>query len=337
MRRIKIITLLFLTVFLSGCGGKPTVTLFKGSWESIWMVNAIAEFIITKGYDYPVEIFYNTEPVMRNSFESGKIDVILEMWHQNNFEWYKAQKKNGTMVTLGKIYSASPQFWIIPKWVAEKYHIETVFDLKDHWRLFTDHEHPFKGVFYNAIVGWGCYKINVVKMKAYGLYKYFDVITPASSYVLESALVRAQKAGKPVFGYTWSPGPTSLDAFEWHILKEPPYSSESWETICRAVEDVSLLSRVKGCAYENSPLDKVVHKGMLKKAPDLVEMLKKMFIDPGLLKKLEIWTGKNCSGEWKKTAIYFLKNFEETWMPWVSKEAYLKIKDNLSKIRLHDG
>jgi len=36
MRRIKIITLLFLTVFLSGCGGKPTVTLFKGSWESIW-------------------------------------------------------------------------------------------------------------------------------------------------------------------------------------------------------------------------------------------------------------------------------------------------------------
>jgi len=32
-----------------------------------------------------------------------------------------------------------------------------------------------------------------------------------------------------------------------------------------------------------------------------------------------------------------LKNFEETWMPWVSKEAYLKIKDNLSTIRLHDG
>jgi glycine betaine/proline transport system substrate-binding protein len=326
----------FLVMFLLGCSGKPTVTLFKGSWESIWIANAIAEFIITRGYGYPVEIYYNTEPVMRHSFESEKIDVILEMWHQNNYDWYKAQKKKGSMITLGKIYSASPQYWMIPKWVAEKYSIDTVFDLKDHWKLFVDHEHPFKGVFYNCIIGWGCDKLNIIKLKAYGLYKYFDVITPASAYVLESALVRAQKAGKPVFGYSWTPGPTSLDAFEWHILKEPPYSSRSWDTIYRAVGDENLLSQVEACAYEDSPLDKVVHRNMLKKAPDLVEMLGKMFVEIELMKQLETWTEKNCSEEWEKTAIYFLKNFEKSWKPWVSKDAYHKIKESLSKITLHE-
>ncbi|SDP41205.1 glycine betaine ABC transporter substrate-binding protein [Desulforhopalus singaporensis] len=331
MNRLKTILLLLIILpLLTGCPDKPTIVFYKGSWESIWIVNAISEFIITKGYGYPVQAFYNSGPVGKEKIASGQIDVIMELWQFNNREWYKNQKERGNIVNLGAIYNSAPQYWIIPKWVAEKYHIDTVYDLKEHWRLFTDAEHPFKGVFYNAIFGWGACKTNIVKLKAYGLYKYFDVITPASTYVLESALIRSQQRNLPVFGYSWTPSP--MDAYEWHILKEPAFSKECWDSISDAIDNESVLPSVQGCAYEDAPVDKIVHKSFLNKAPDVAEMLRKIYFDIAVLNELEVWTDKNCKGEWRRTSAYFLKNYEEIWKPWVSPGAFRKIKQHLREL-----
>ncbi|GAG49749.1 unnamed protein product, partial [marine sediment metagenome] len=40
---------------LVGGGQKPVIKLHDAEFKSIWINNAIAEFIIERGYGYPVE------------------------------------------------------------------------------------------------------------------------------------------------------------------------------------------------------------------------------------------------------------------------------------------
>lgn len=320
--------LVIAVLVLIGRGEKPTVRLYGGQWESLWVNNAIAEFIIEEGYGYPVETVESTGLVMQTSMSSGEIDLNMEMWQQNWIDWYNEQIEKANIVNLGMIVEAGPQFFIIPKWVAEQYHIKTVFDMKDHWELFGDPEDPSKGVFYNGIIGWACTEINVVKLEAYGLTRFYNIISPGSSASLEAVLARAQMNGQPVFGYYFAPN-ALMAAYDWYILEEPPYTHQCWEKVTAAVEDGSLRPLDRACAYEDLPVDKVAHSGLVGKAPDVVEMLRRMVVGLEPLNKTLAWAKENDVQDWQEAAIYYLQNYEDRWETWVTPEAYERIKKAL--------
>jgi ABC-type proline/glycine betaine transport system substrate-binding protein len=94
---------------------------------------------------------------------------------------------------LGFSLESGPQFFVIPMWAHEKFDIDTVDDMKEHWGLFVDPEDPTKGVFYNCIIGWQCGDINRVKMETYGLTEFYKIISPGSAGALEAALAGPQK------------------------------------------------------------------------------------------------------------------------------------------------
>ncbi|MBA7703179.1 hypothetical protein ES703_111961 [subsurface metagenome] len=67
-RWLLLCTALLMTVSLvAGCGPaaeeKPTLKFQDTQFESQWINNAIAEFIIEKGYGYPVEPVEMTVPI----------------------------------------------------------------------------------------------------------------------------------------------------------------------------------------------------------------------------------------------------------------------------------
>jgi glycine betaine/proline transport system substrate-binding protein len=331
VRILSAAVVLFLMVLLvPGCTQKPVIRLYDGQWGSLWVNNAIAEFIIEKGYGYPVEAVVGNTMVMQEVIEKGEIDLNLEMWQQNFIDWYNEQIEKGNIVNLGITYKDSSQFFIIPKWVAEEYNIKTVFDMKDHWALFQDPNDPSKGIVYNGIIGWECTEINKVKLEAYGLTRYYNLVAPGSKDGLEGVLARAQQNHKPVFGYYWAPNPL-IGAYDWYILEEPPYTDECWEKVLAAIEEKTLRPLDQACAYENLPIDKVAHKGLLKKAPDVVEMLEKMAIGLGPLNDTLGWAAKNEVQEWEQAAIYYLQNYEDRWKTWVTPEAYQRIKKALEE------
>jgi ABC-type proline/glycine betaine transport system substrate-binding protein len=177
---------------------KPVIKLHDVLSESQGINNAIAEFIIEKGYGYPVEIVVESTPAMQEALPKGTVDLNLEGWQQNIIEWYRSEMDKGSIINLGMIYEGGPQFFMIPQWVSETYGIKTVQDMKDRWQLFKDPQDPSKGVFYNCISGWECAKINQVKLSAYGLDEVFNVVSPASADALRAALEDAQKANRPV-------------------------------------------------------------------------------------------------------------------------------------------
>lgn len=315
---------------LLGGGQKPVIKLHDAEFKSIWINNAIAELIIERGYGYPVETVVETTQAMQEAIQKGEIDLRMEGWQQNFIDWYNEQIEEGNIVNLGITYETGPQFFIIPRWVAEQYDIKTVFDIKDHWELFKDPQDPSKGVFYNCLIGWQCAEINHVKLEAYGLTRYYNIVSPGSPAALEAALARPQMNRQPVFGYYWAPT-ALMGAYDWYILEEPPYTDQCWEKVTAAREDKSLRPIDQACAYEGSPIDKIAYAGLVKKAPDVVEMLRKMVVGLEPLNETLAWASENDVQDWEEAAIYYLQNYEDRWKTWVTTEAYERIKEALEE------
>jgi len=326
------IALLVVTLVAACAGeGKPTIRLADTEWESLWVNNAIAEFIIENAYGYPVETEKMTSPTFQAWLPTGLIDIQMEGWEQNSMDWYNEEINKGTIENLGMTYEGGPQFFLIPQWVRVRYGIDTVFDMKDHWELFRDPDDPTKGVFINCIIGWVCADINVVKLEAYGLTDYYNIITPGTAEALDAALAGPQQRGEPVFGYYWAPS-ALIGLYDWYVLEEPPYSDACWEKVIAARDNKSLRPIDEACAYPSIPINKLVWPGLKGKAPDVYELLKKMNVGLEPLNKTLAWAKVNDIQDYSEAAIYYLKNFENRWSAWMPQEKAQKIKEALADV-----
>jgi glycine betaine/proline transport system substrate-binding protein len=250
-----------------------------------------------------------TTPTMQAWLPKGYIDINMELWQQNIIDWYNEEIANGNIENLGPTYEGGPQFFMIPMWVHEQYGISTVFDMKDRWELFKDPEDPSKGQFISCVIGWQCAEINMVKMEAYGLTEFYNVISPDTAAAMDAALAEAQKKQEPVFGYYWAPT-AIMGAYDWWVLEEPPYDAAVWETIQAAQQDTSLRPLSEAVAYPSPPVDKGVHKGLRDKAPDVYEVLKKMNVGLEPINKTAAWALENdIQGNWERAAIYYLETY----------------------------
>jgi glycine betaine/proline transport system substrate-binding protein len=331
-RRTKWLMLLVavaMTVTLfAGCTGeeeKPTLTLFDGSWGSLWLENAIAKIIIEEGYGYPCEVITVSSDVMNATHPKGDLLINMEQWPQNNPEWYQGNLADGTLLELGVVLEGGPQFWCIPQWVHEEYGIDTVLDMKDHWELFPDPEDSSKGMFINCKVGWNCERINVFKFEAYGLGEYYNIISPGTAGAEAAAMAGPQKKGDPVFGYYWAPTDL-MGMFDWYILEEPAYDADVWAKIAAKMENPDLAALTEACAYESVPLTITVHKDLLDMAPDVVTMLRNFTVGLDRCNKSLAFQMENEIDEWETVAVWWMREYDSHWKTWVPTSAYTEIK-----------
>jgi glycine betaine/proline transport system substrate-binding protein len=325
--------LVMVVTLVAGCAAeeaeeKPTIKIIDGQWESMWIGNAIAEFIIEKGYGYPVEQVVTIQSVYMVAFPKGELDVHMEFWAQNFPDDWLVEHigESGELENLGMTIEGGPQFFCIPQYVHEEHNINTLEDMKEHWELFEDPEDPTKGAFINSLIGWDCTEINKIKIEAYGLSEYYNTIESGSSGALEAAMTAAQKKHEPIFCYYWAP--TSLmGAYDWYIFEEPEYDEDVWVDVLAAVADPSLRPLDEACAYESIPLDKIILKTLRDRAPDVVTMLEKFTMGLDKCNKAAAWASENeLSGEWEKVAVWYLREYDSIWKTWVTTDAYNKIK-----------
>ena len=123
---VLIVFVIILGAFIYAAGQKPTISLNGGQWDSIRLNNAIAGFIIEKGYGYPVVVQDSMQYTYETGMTDGTIDLNMEIWPQNKMGWYDEQIARGTIADLGPTFSSGPQFFMIPRWMAEQYHIQTI-------------------------------------------------------------------------------------------------------------------------------------------------------------------------------------------------------------------
>ena len=285
---------------------KKTETLVFGdlSWDSVQVHNRIAAFIIENGFGgYKIDYTAADTLVTINGIIQGDIDVDMESWHSNFREAYQKGIDSGHLVDLGKNMPDAPQGWWIPRYLIEGADapapdLNSIEDLPKYWELFKDPEDPSKGIIYMGTAGWSATTISEGFFEKYNLGEYYNQGVPGSGAALAATMVGAYEKHEPWVGYYWAP---------------------------TAVLGRLDMVRLKGSEFEPADVNILVNDSVLKRAPDVVEFLKKYHTTVAdnneFLAQME-------ANEWdaEQTALWFLKNKEDVWTEWVSADVAKKVK-----------
>ncbi|QTA85913.1 ABC transporter substrate-binding protein [Desulfonema magnum] len=318
---VSMIVCLILLFSVSMAAAKTKIVIGDLAFDSAYVNDRIVKFIAEKGMGYEVELMPGDSIMLIAGLRKGDVDVIMEVWVENNQKIYDQGIAEGAFIDLGSNFSDSWQGFLVPTYIIKgdpergikpvAPDLKSVYDMAKYWKVFKDPEDPSKGRFYSCIPGWGCEKVNRAKFKAYGLDKHYNLFLPGSDAALSGSMAGAYKKGKPWFGYYWAPT-WPLGEFDMTPLEEPAFDEKVW-------------NETKGCAYPAVKVNIAVHKAVPEKAPDLVEFLKKYETTQEICNKFLSYM-KNSNAKAEDAAIWFLKNYETLWTQWVSEDVAKKVK-----------
>lgn len=360
---------LMVIVLVAGCGGSSTGASSSGStssgsssssttpapapkekkvvkfadtqFQTLWINNAIAAYVVEKGYGYPTEMVEMTTPIFQQAIAKGDIDVMMEIWRTNIIDWYNEVTKSGQMIDLGDIYEKSTQGFYVPRYMVEgdtargikatAPDLRTVQDIPKYKHLFADPEDTKKGLLVNCITGWQCAKINRIKVHAYGLNEHINLQEPGAAAALDAAIAGAYQKGKPFLAYYWEPT-WLVGTYDLIQLKEPEYTKECNAAIQEVLKDktadMSKVTPKAGCAYETIGIHKGVTAGLKERAPELVEFFGKMTVGTDALNKTAAYMESN-KVKADQAAIWFFENFQDKWRKWVPADVAAKLEKAL--------
>lgn len=358
-KTIFLALLLVLAVVLVGCQAdtnevdtpgeeaeKETITFADTQWQSLWINNEIAMYIIENGYGFPTESVTMTTPVMQQSLIEDDAQVLMEVWYANIQEWWDGEREAGTIVGLGDVFESSAQGFYVPRYVIEGDEergiepmapdLKSVFDLPEYKDLFADPEDPDKGYLVSCVTGWNCAEVIRVKTYAYGLDETYNIMEPGSSGALDAGIAGAYKKGEPIVSYYWEPT-WLLGMYDMVLLEEPEYTDECWNEIieigAEGVVDESLAGNVPesaGCGFENYSIPKAVSAGMAERHPELVEFLDTMFVGTDTLNKISAYMNEN-DAEVDEAAMWFFENYEDQWKSWIPEDIVANVEAALAE------
>lgn len=317
MKKLSIITLALLLLVTGGlfAGGSSetnveTIVFGDVSWDSVQVHNRIMAFIIENGLTgYKADFVPGDTLPILNGLKQGDIDVDMESWHSNFPEVYRKGVESGDIVDLGQNMPDAPQGWYVPRYLVEgpgamAPDLKSVADLARYPHLFPDPEDPSKGHIYGGVAGWAQMELSEEIFEENNLGDTFNLTVAGSSAPIAATMISAYKKNDPWVGYYWEP---------------------------TAILGRLDMVRLKGSEYPAALVNVLVHKSMLEKAPDVVEILKAYSTTVAENNEfLKIMDDNGWSTQ--ETAIWFLKNKEATWTSWVSADVAAKVKSALKAL-----
>ena len=289
---------------------KETIIFSDLNWTSAQVQNRIAQYIVENGYGYPTDtILGGTLPNFQGLL-AGDIHVTLEVWLPNqSIGWSKAVEQ-GEVVSVGVGGLVDWQsYFVVPKYIADANpDLKTVQDLKkpEYQKLFATADSRDKARLVGCVIGWSCETVGIAQIEAYGLTDFLEVINPGSQEAMFADINGAYGKNEPWLGYMWGTGDPGI-LLDLVRLEEPPYTEECWG------EDM-------GCAFADSQVLKAVHRSLLPRAPDVIQMLQNWTIDVPTYSSIFAWMNANEGSEPVDGAIWFLNN-NKMWESWVTPEA----------------
>ena len=345
MKKLLVILLLLVITFsgvLSGCTPteeptttpqptatpepteKPLIKLSELNWGSAQFQTAMAKIMIEEGYGYPVETIAGGTIMLTQGLRNQDIDVYIEIWLQNQQEAMDQALDAGDIEILSTLNNDNWQScFVVPNFVVKGDaargiepmlpNLKKVEDLltPEAMALFKNPENTSKGLIMNGPPGWECEIILGEQVKVYGLADSYDIGTAGSSEMLFASLQGAYDKGEPWLGYCWGPAWVS-GALDLTLLEEPPYDAEIFQS-------------TRACAWPSVDLLVAVHKDFRANAPDVTAMFEKWRMDTATLDAVLAYM-HDTEANAAETAVWFLKNSEELWTPFVPADVAAKIK-----------
>jgi glycine betaine/proline transport system substrate-binding protein len=304
---------------------KETIVLSELNWASSQFQTEVAKIMIAEGYGYPVDSVPAATIPTLEAMIAGDIDVIFEIWYENQQQAWDSAVADGDVVSLGTMNDDNWQScFVVPTYVIEgdtergidptAPNLAAASDLEqaEYVALFGDPEDPGKGRIVTCVAGWECEGINAQKVAAYGLDDDYNLLVPGSQDALFASLEGAYEQGEPWLGYLW--GPTIIAGkLDLTVLEEPPYDAAVWEDN-------------KGCAYPSVQLLVGARTDFESRAPDAAAMLKNWVMDTDTLSEALAYMDA-VDGEPYDAAVWFLQNRESIWTEYVPADVAESIRE----------
>ncbi len=310
----------------SNASGKPVV-FGANEFQSVDVDTKVAEFIVQNGYCQPTKTENISTAAVQQEIVSGGVDVWMEVWQQNIYSWWQKELSAGKIVNLDAIYQSSAQGFFIPSYTAKQYpKLTSVSQLSQYWQVFKDPQKPTTGLFINCIPSWNCSQVNLVKLNAYGIAKYFTVEQPGSATALQATIYGMYQKKQNFVTYYWEPT-ALLGLIHLVRLKEPAYT-----TACDTLEQklisnnaISQATSAAGCGYENSPVDKGGNAAWAKADPAVATFLQKMQMGTQPLEQVLAYQNNSKTSN-TKAAEWYLGHYASTWESWVPANVASRVK-----------
>lgn len=300
------------------------VRLYDASWESLWIHNAIVEYVLTHGYGREVEILQVSIPLMQRSLEIGELDVAVELWPTNIQAWWNEVVTEGTVHNLGEILDSSARGFYVPRYLVEgdperglepmAQGLTKVSDLPDYKHLFEDPEDPDKGQLINCVIGWACVDANRATLHAYGVSDHFNLVEPGSAAALDAAIVGPYRRGEPVVFYYWEPT-WLIGTLDLIRLEMDPYTDECDSARREMIDGEREFGAEAACAYINEPVFVAVSDDFYQSEPELVAFFERLFVGTQTHNEIAAWMHEH-EAEPEDAAAYFFAEYEEVWRDW---------------------
>ncbi len=293
---------------------KPTLILADLAWDSALFHNSVADFILENGYGYETDgIPGGTIPLFAG-LAAGEIDINMEVWVDNQKKAVDEAIEAGQVIDLGPNFRDSWQGWLVPTYMVEDGLLPadiSVDNISDYWELFKDPEDPSKGRFYNGDPSWECTGIDAIKFEAYGLGEHFNIFNAGSVDALNASLMSAYESREPWFGYYWSPT-YLLGQIDMTVVAEPAFDQAVWD-------------ENKGCSYTEVPVHIGINTSLMEKAPEVVTFLTKYETTSAMINASLAYMDDN-GVDYDAAAVWFLQEYESTWIQWVPEDIADKVK-----------
>jgi glycine betaine/proline transport system substrate-binding protein len=292
------------------------VSITEMNWASAQVVTATAAFLMENGYGCDVAVVpSDTVPAVTSVSENGEPDIVTELWLNSTGEAYQRLEEQGRVQRVNEVLEpGGVEGWWIPTYLAEEHpELTTIEGVMENPELVG-------GQFNNCPDGWGCRIVNDNLIRAMDLEgSGIEVFNHGSGETLATSMASAYENEEPWFGYYWGPtvplgqyDMTKVDLGE--VQPDVHARNQNPDAENPGVSD-----------FPAAPILTSVTADLAEREPQVVEFLSNMEWQTETMSSLLAWMDENNANA-EETAVYFLRNYQDTWSGWLNDAA----RENLS-------
>lgn len=198
--------------FQGASSGANQVLLLQQPWGDLVVENQIVKQVLGE-IGYEVEITQLSVPIGAQALANGQIDAYLGNWWPSQKPAFKEHLTNSKVKVLNTLVTGTRYAPAVPKYVAEKYGIDSFAELDEHSELF---QSKFLGI--EPGTPGNQYIVDAINQGAYGLGDW--QLIESSTAAMLAEVNRRVSNKKPVVFLAWQPHWMNV---QWDLvyLKDP--------------------------------------------------------------------------------------------------------------------
>jgi glycine betaine/proline transport system substrate-binding protein len=191
---------------LPDCGDRP-ITIAQMQWPSAAILAHIHAQVLSQDFGCAVQVVSGDLGATASSIATtGSPDVAPEMWLGRVASVWNPAVSGQKVRPAAPTYSGGPlEAWFVPSYVeTNNPGLSTAAGLMDFWRVFAPPGGE-RATLLSCPADWACAVIDRNLVRAFGLDKRFDIVTPGTRFDLDQAIASAISKHKPLLFYYWQP------------------------------------------------------------------------------------------------------------------------------------